>query len=155
MSKQLNWRVFQDDLEWSKLKLALIKENFAYREFFEQFKEYELQSERGVWPGFEFSNFGLVGLRYFVGHPQYRAIRDLCDPLKDISAFPEELIESVLPRLFYQNAVKQLVVKSHPVKVEFEGYSSQPIENISRKGLNPYERIYKIDLRKKKSQIFL
>ena len=153
MSKQLNQQVFQEDLKWAKLKLALIKENFAYREFFKQFKEYELQSEPGVWPGLGFNNFGLVGLRYFVGHPQYFEIRDLCDPLKDINAFPEKLIKSVLPRLFYQNAVNSLEVKGQPAEVNFEGYRSQPIENIARKGLNLYERIYKIDLRKKKSQI--
>jgi hypothetical protein len=149
-----NQWVFQEDLAWAKLKLALIKKNFAYRKFFKKFREYELQLEQhGVWPGLEFNDFGLVGLRYFVGHPQYPEIRDLCDPLEDINTFPKKLVESVLPRLFYQNAVSSLEVQGQPIKVALEGYRSEPIENIARKGLAPYERVFKIDLRKKKNQI--
>lgn len=145
--------VFEEDLKWAKLKLALIKENFAYRKFFKEFLIWERQTEPRFGPVPNFNDYGLVGFNPFPGYPEYPIFRNLCDPIKDINGFPEKVIESILPRLFYQNAVSCVQVKNQPTSIVFEGHCLTPIENVLAEGLNPYERIYKIDLRKKKSQI--
>lgn len=143
---------FRENLEQAKLKLACMKENFEYREWFEGFLEWYARTPAGdkVWPGGEFQRFGLVGLRFLIGHPQWREILDIINPHKNVSTCSSAVVASILPQLFYAHAVEIIEVGkiSH-----FEGGTTRPIRAINDKGLKPGERLYKVDLTKKKTQI--
>lgn len=144
----------RENLEQSKLKLARLKENFEYQIFFNDFFECDNKHRKagdGVWPGLGFDRFGLVGLRFCMHNPFYKydEIIDLVNPQKDISACSNNLVAAILPRLFYDPAVKLIEVG----EIRHCEGGSQPIRTINERGLKPWERIYKVDLRKKKKQI--
>ena len=143
---------FRENLETAKLKLALLKENFEYREWFDGFLEWHARTpaDDKVWPGGEFARFGLVGLRFLIGAPQWRTTLDIINPHKGINTCSSAVVKNILPRLFYAHAVERIVVgKDCPP----EGAVTRPIRAITDKGLKPGERLYKVDLTKKKTQI--
>jgi hypothetical protein len=147
--KNPEW-IFEEDLKWSKLKLARTKENFEYRKFFENFKKCEDQLlSDGLWPGREFVAFGLWALRNFVAHPQYEKIIDMLDPSKDLKSIPKQLIESVLPRLFFSFSVEAIGFENQP---SIEAPFTRTLKSLDS-DLKPWERTLKLDLRKKTSQI--
>lgn len=145
---------FRENLEQSKLRLALLKRNFEYQKFFSAFLDCYKEHRKvhdGVWPGKDFAKFGLVCLRFFVGHPQYREIIDLVNPQKDISACSNNLVADVLPRLFYDHAVELIEVGK--ISHLEEGGTLSRIWVVNERGLKPWERLYKVNLSKKKTQI--
>ena len=166
----------------AKLRLALLKENFEYRDFFSGFLEWYKNRSKGEplpvlgfdnfelmrlrrWPVLGFNKFGLTGLRRFISHPLYHydKIIELINPQIEIYTSPDALIERILPRLFDDHAVEIIMVQDaeHLLDVadglQVSGLAvaahGRPISHIERKGLNPWERLYKVDLTKKKSQI--
>jgi hypothetical protein len=142
----------------AELRLALLKENFEYQDFFVKFLKWEKEAPAGHWPGLGFNDFGLFGLRFLRGLPpslsSYEKALDLINPQKEIF-FPEEFIAKMLPKLFFDPAIEMIEIKgSNPSNFE-ESRVIKPIEAIERLGLKPWERIYKVDLRKKKTQIMI
>ena len=137
---------FRENIEQAKLKLALLKENFEYREWFDHFLEWQAGEgwKKEAWPGYMFKRFGLVGLRFFLGHPNRKDVMDLINPRKDMIESPH------LTRLFYDHAVTLIEVGNED---HHEGGWGQPIRVVNERGLKPGERLFKIDLKKKKSQI--
>lgn len=140
-------------IEEAKLRLALLKENFEYQGYFTQFLEWDKKSLKGVWPGLGFNKFGLIGLRYYIHHPLYKydKIMDLINPQKDSNMFPEKY-KNLLPKLFYDPAVSLIEIGETKIDSVAEGVF-MPVRVVFKKGLKPYERLYKVDLSKKKVQI--
>ena len=144
------WRTLyaapRDNVEQSKLKIALLKENFEYREWFDHFLEWQAGEgwKKEAWPGYMFKRFGLVGLRFFIGSPNWKAVLDLINPGNDTIESPH------LTRIFYDHAVTSIEVGNES---NHEGGWRQPIWVVNEKGLRPGERLFKIDLKKKKTQI--
>ena len=91
-----------------------------------------------------FERFGLVWLRRYIGHPNWKEILDLINPHKDVTESP------FLTRLFYSHAVTNIEAGN---KIVHEWGIQQPIKVINAMGLKPGERLFKVDLTKKKSQI--
>jgi len=131
---------FRDNTEKAKLKLALLKENFEYREWFDHFLEWQAGEgwKKEAWPGYMFKRFGLVGLRFFIGSPNWKNVLDLIDPRNDRTESPH------LTRLFYDPAVT-LIEAGNELNPE-EGWQ-QPIWVVNERGLKPGERLFKIDLK--------
>lgn len=147
---------FRENLKQSELKLALLKRNPEYQKFFSAFLDsYKKHREAhdGVWPGKDFAKFGLVGLRFLINHPAYRhdEIIDLVNPQKDINTASKKLVTDILPRLFYDHAVELIEVGK--IRHFEEGGHLRPIWIVNERGLKPWERIYKVDLSKKRTQI--
>lgn len=140
-----------EKIEEAKLRIALLKENFEYQNFFIQFLEADKNSIKGVWPGLGFNKFGLTGLRFYIAHPfyQYDLLMDLINPQKDQNALPLRYI-NLIPKLFHEPSVKLIEVGKRSY---FEGGTSTPIWIINERGLNPWERLYQVDLTKNKSLI--
>lgn len=146
---------FSENFETSKLKLALLKENFEYRDFFIEFLKSDKKHREdndGIWPVKDFKRFGLVGLRFFMGDStwKYDEMIDLINPQKDVRTLSDKSIANILPQLFYDHAIEQIEIGklSH-----IEGGYHRSIGIVNQEGLKPWERLYKVDLRKKKTQI--
>ena len=171
-------------VEEAKLRLALLKENFEYRDFFSQFLDWDKRrKDTGVWPGLGFDKFGLTGLRRLIHHPSYSydKIIELINPQVETCTTPDALTKRILPRLFYEHAVEVIEMMGTEF-LEIEHGRIRPISAILHVGrkpdsqklsalfeagfkpfwekmykiksrLKPWERIYKVDLTKKKSQI--
>ena len=136
----------RENIEQAKLKLALLKENFEYREWFDHFLEWQAGEgwKKEAWPAHMFNRFGLVRLRFYIGHPKWEDVLDLINPRKEITDSPH------LTRLFYDHAVTAIWVGNDPNR---EGGWNQPIRVVNEWGLKSGERLFKVDLTKKKSQI--
>lgn len=149
----------KEKVEQLKLRLTLLKENFEYQDFFHQFIEWEKNKFPGVWPGSRFNEFGLFGLRFLKGLPPslslYEKALDLINPQNELNSFPEDLINKILPRAFHDPAISFIELKGSDPKIiiHFNGSRTIPIDAIIRIGLKPWEKIFKVDLSKKKSQI--
>lgn len=142
---------FKESLDNAKLKLALIKENFDYQEFFKSFLDAYQNRERGVWPVMGFYRFGLAGIRRFIAHPQkgiFEEIVNLVNPDNDMNTVSDKTISEILPRLFYAHAVELIDTGETPPQ---EAGVMRPVKALNK--VEPFERIYKIDLRKKPAQI--
>ncbi len=141
-----------EPVEEAKIRLAVLKENFEYQDFYDQFMQWIKETPEGVWPGLGFNRFGLFGLRYLIVSPAYKReqIYELISPWSEIESLPEKMLKNILPRLFYEPAVilMELGNENHLV----EGKSS-PIWIINERGLKSWERLYKVDLTRKKSLI--
>lgn len=169
------------DLEEAKIKLALLKENFEYQGFFTGFSEWypryeaagDWENEHGrkgevdlpdhiterdfVFPRGQFEYFGLVGIRYFLGRRDIQKIFDVIDPDKPADSFPEKFMTSILSWLFYEPAVSLV---TDGIKQDREGFafskqiirSERPLRSIKGR-LKSWNRIYCVDLTKKKKQI--
>ena len=142
---ELNHDIFQFDADLARLKLALLKENFEYREFFRNFADdpYRLPFPAGV-----FKKFGMPGMRFCCTSPNYKGILNLIDPFKETSLDPRRE-KSLLSRLFYSHGVKQIEFDDQPV----EGIASITKFGIERRGIKPHERALLVDLSKKKKQL--
>jgi len=141
-----------EDLLWAKLRLALLKENVEYQEFFKKFRKHD-KNKYAPWPAGAFDNFGLRGFRFFHGYPKYKEIRKIVDPSQDILDLKSSWVDVILPYLFYSPAVVNVEMKDQPLSVAYEGRGSMHVSTIEREGSKPFERFLKIDLRKKKKQI--
>lgn len=142
--------------EEAKIRLAFLKENFEYQKYFSQFLESDKQSPKSGWPGLGFNKFGLTGLRYCIHHPafKYEDIIDLVSPQNNVDALSDKLVTAILPRLFYEPAVERIEVGKVSVSGELpDGGCSRPIQRINERGLKPWERLYKVDLTRGKTQI--
>ena len=137
------YAAFRISMEQAKLKLALLKENFEYREWFAQWRAGKSRKEEGF-PGNMFKRFGLVGLRFYIGHPNWQNVLDLIDPQKDITESP------FLPLLFYDHAVNLVEVEN---EADRDGGMRETMWAIKHRGLKPGQRLFKVDLTQKKSQI--
>jgi len=126
----VNYEIFKFDFGVARLKLALLKENFEYRIFYEKFIKSIYDKS---FPAKGFEKFGLPGVRFTVGAPYYNDVLDLLNPLKEI---------------FYSHAVMQLEVNS---ELPFEGMAGRTLHTLKK--IKPYERFFSVDLRKKKKQI--
>jgi len=102
-----------EKIEDAKMRFEVLKDNFEYQNYFSQFLEWDKNSPKGVWPGLGFNKFGLLGLRYLLPSPAYKQedLYELISPWSEIEPFPEKILKSILPRLFYDPAVKMIEVK--------------------------------------------
>ena len=145
-----------EKIEEAKLRLALLKENFEYQDFFRRFLEMDKKRNKSnsAWPGLDFNKFGLKSLRHYISHPFYKydKIIDLINPQKNSKIIPGEFADRILSRLFHDPAIVLVEVKGTEHR-GLETFSSMPIAAINRTGLKPWERIYKVNLTKKKSLI--
>ncbi|HPA14889.1 MAG TPA: hypothetical protein PKV75_06415 [Desulfobacterales bacterium] len=144
----------RDELENSKLRLEILKENYEYQDFFKKFLAwYEQDREKDVWPVLGFKIFGLGRLRYYIGHPYFKIsdIIDLLNPEKNTDEFFIKPVCDVLPKLFYDNAVSLVECdKKSITEVPIPG-SLGPLRTIEE--LNSSQRLYIIDFSKKRKQI--
>jgi hypothetical protein len=152
MAKEPQW-IFKDDIEHATLRLELLKQNFEYRKFFEEFEAWVKQEEPRFGTVPDFKKFGIRDFVPFPGYAKYSETKDICDPKKDIRDLPQDIVADIIPRLFYQNAVSCIQMKGQPVTTVFEGYRLELLQNVVAEGSAPFERVYKVDLRKRKSQI--
>lgn len=144
----------KEDLLWARLKLAILKENFEYQEFFKEFKK----RDKNNFPGEMFAKFGITGYAYFVTDPRYNDCIKLLDPTQEITGLKPEWVDHKLPLLFYSPAVVNIEVDGQPFlsgcfERIFKGGASMPLPSMMRKGMKPFERLFKVDLRKKKNQL--
>lgn len=144
-----------EKIEETKIRLAVLKENFEYQDFFDQFMKWIKEADKGVWPGLGFNKYGLFGLRYLIVSPAYKRdqVYDLINPRTEIESFPEKMLRSILPRLFYEPAVKLIEVKGKENYDLSELGTGIPMWVIDKKGLKSSERIYIVDLSRKKKEI--
>jgi len=149
-------KIIPTDIETAKLRLALLKENFEYREFFTVFRKfYERSKDRGnfeyifdlIWE-YRFYRFGIQRLQYFKAHPDYdiQDVISLLDPQRDVSG---QEADDILSKLFYEPAVEGVGTDEQIDPIVGATYTG--FEKTQR--LMPYERLYLVDLRKPKSQI--
>ncbi|MDD5772371.1 MAG: hypothetical protein PHX78_02780 [bacterium] len=157
---KIDAKLNKDCLEDSKIKLMILKENPEYNKFFTNFLEWDKKSrgKKGrVWPRGSFNFFGLAGIRFFLPHHifyKYDEIIDLINPKKDISTVSEKLIAAVLPRLFYDHSVELIEFDELKTSKRHIFHEANWIRTMySGDQLEPWERIYKIDLRKGKTHI--
>ena len=142
----VNYEIFKFDLDTARLRLALLKENFKYRAFYEKFIE-SIDDPNFSFPAYHFENFGLPGVRFMFVGPNHNDTLKLLNPL-DSTNIDKKKEEHLLQRIFYSHAVVQLEVNPDEA---FEGMSTRTLHSIKK--IKPYERFYSIDLRKKKKQI--
>lgn len=143
---EIKREVFQFDADLARLKLALLKENFEYRAFYEKFIQ-SIDDLNFSIPAYDFEKFGLPGVVFIFGAPWQDDVLDLLDPYREVD-FDSKKEDSLLSKIFYYHAVWQVELNT-----PFEGLASRTFEYIERKGLKPYERLFVVDLRKKKKQI--
>lgn len=94
-------------MENTLLRIAILKENFDFRNYFPKFKSRELSRTLTTWQVEDWSfekieSWGLVGLKNFVGMPFYAELLDALDP--EISALPDPQISKFFPLLFARSA---------------------------------------------------
>lgn len=143
----INHEIFKFDLDTARLKLALLKENFKYRTFFEKFIK-SIYDTNLSFPAYHFEKFGLPGVRFAVGLPYYNEVLDLLDPYKEVK-LDSKKEDNILSKVFYYPAVMQ--VEFHAPYIE--GIASRTFKSIEQKKTKPHERIFIADLRKKKKQL--
>ncbi len=152
----INHDIFQFDPDAARLKLALLKENFEYRAFYEKliksidglnfsFPDYH-DSNFSI-PAYHFEKFGLPGAIFTWGGSLHEDVLDILDPFREVS-FDSKKEDDILSKIFYWPAVMQTGPNAR-----FEGIASWSFESIKRNGLKSYERLCVVDLRKKKKQI--
>jgi hypothetical protein len=154
----INYEIFKFDPDTARLKLALLKENFEYRAFFEKFiHSWALLDDLNgsfplfpvpLFPAYHFEKFGLPGVRFLVGAPYWNDVLDLLNPCKEVN-FDSKKEKKILSRVFYFHSIFQIEFDGR----EIEGLASIPLEAIERKKRKPSERMFIADLSKKKKQL--
>lgn len=147
MLDSINYEIFKFDLDTARLKLALLKENFEYRTFFEKFIQ-SIDDTNFSFPAYYFEKFGLPGVRFTVGAPCYNDVIELLDPYKEVK-LDSKREDNILSKIFYFPSVMQVEFNTPYIK----GIASRTFESIERKKTKPHERIFIADLRKKKKQL--
>jgi hypothetical protein len=147
MLDSINYEIFKLDLDTARLKLALLKENFEYRTFYEKFIK-SIDDTNFSFPAYYFEKFGLPGVRFTVGAPCYNDVLELLDPYKEVK-LDSKKEDNILSKIFYFPSVMQVEFNAPYIK----GMASMPLEAIERKKTKPHERIFIADLRKKKKQL--
>lgn len=166
-------RSFRDEEEDALLRLALLKERADYRGWFTVALRKTVEAayarigeENAKGPGYIPDEETINALAAFKGELRHRfgirgltippsltptAWLDVLDPAVNVEEIPAKIRRAILPRLFYTPGVWEVVPKSvhlpcsnkHPA----EGWETTSPE------CAPYERFWKIDLRKKRSQL--
>ncbi len=127
--------------EDAKLRLALLRENFEFRDFFRQYIEAEKDND--LWPGHDFMKHGL-NLFFFAPYPERETILDAVNPFIEN---PPEIKDEYVSILMGAPAVDIVhTQKNEPP----DGLSFRQVKNIPKK---PWNRLVTVDLRKSKSQI--
>jgi hypothetical protein len=147
MLDSINYEIFKFDLDTARLNLALLKENFEYRTFFEKFIK-SIDDTSFSFPAYYFEKFGLPGVRFTVGAPCYNDVLELLDPYKKVK-LDSKREDNILSKIFYFPSVMQVEFNTSYIK----GIASRTFESIERKKTKPHERIFIADLRKKKKQL--
>lgn len=142
----INHEIFKFDADTARLRLALLKENFEYRAFYEKFIQSIDELNFSI-PAYDFEKFGLPGVVFTFGAPWQDDVLALLDPYREVD-FDSKKEDNLLSKIFYFPAVMQAGPNAR-----FEGIASRSFESIKRNGLKPYERLFVVDLRKKKKQI--
>jgi hypothetical protein len=166
-------RTFQDDEEDALLRLAILKERADYRKFFTPELRKAVESARAKiekgnakGPGYipdERTSDTLADFRGELlhrfgirdalptrhNHPPLGQALDLLDPRTDAGEIPEAVRRSALTRLFYTPGVREVIPASVPAR---RGRGEAPWRT-SSPDCAPYERLWKIDLRKKPAQL--
>lgn len=133
------------DIEDARLRLALLKENFEYRAFFREFKEWVGKNpDSRVWPGLGFTR--IFHLTLYPGSPLYKDILKAVDPFEE---HPPN-IDHYLPNLFHDPGVTRIDPGSFSI---VEGSHHRALWHFLKEGPKPWERLYAVDLRKPKAQI--
>jgi hypothetical protein len=170
---------YPKDLEIAALNLTILKENFEYLTFFEKFKEMNSESfilevrldsdesfddclER-IWSlakkGLPFlkdllSPFGInasiLEVLLALGMP-FSEVLSLFDPKKDLTDVSSQHLLEHLPNLFYSPGMFQIVFEKDTAE-HFNIIEYKSPQTILPK-LRPYERLIKVDLRKKKKDL--
>jgi hypothetical protein len=142
---------YEKALDEAKLRLALLKENFSYRAFFKKFKNSpELMMD-------QLNSYGIdSGILKSFALPNKVTISEivqLLDPNEELQNKQSPfLIDHVLPQLFFQHAIQQIIFSgAEGMKMEYD-HSLQLGRNRDIV-LLPSERLLKIDLSKKREQI--
>lgn len=171
-------KTLPDKVKDAKLRLALLKENFEYRRFFEEHQD-NISTIRSLSPRLNeltpdkdgdrywevssqllsaqmplFRCFESFGINTYALRSPYRSFienLDLLDPRKDLDEIPERILMALLQNLFHRPAIEQITLGNDDPE---DGRVIKPFEALQRRGgLKPYERLLKIDLRLKKSQL--
>lgn len=137
------------EVDSSKLKLEFLKENHEYQQKFEELRDYPFSKKIPIFFDFIVNKFGLN--KKFLQKAQsfkfsFTEIDALLEPIKEPNkAFSRKLI-NMLPILFTQDGIEELFKIRKLAR--WEEY-----KNRDWNYLNPSERILKIDLRKRKSEL--
>jgi len=166
------FRVFQGDEDDALLRLAILKERADYRAYFAEnigkVKAAHSRRKKGRVkahpPDEETENtirvfydgmlrrFGILPSSY-AGRP-IEEWASFFDPLTDAREAPEAVRREILPWLFYWPGVREVVSLTPPESVvtviKGKGECPRIAEDAE---CEPYERLYKIDLRKKPAQL--
>lgn len=173
------YRIFsnlKDDLDSAKLRLSFLKENFQYQDDYRELYK-AFQGANDSKPGsrkqhpriknlyfgsksfLEFSTFLLAfSNRFEINHPirfvlnrtlSYLDLLNLLDPNKDFGVLNDDILKKVLPRMFYKHGV----IPVEPIDRGYHFPKYIGSENFEALQLKPYERLLKVNLRKKKRDL--
>jgi hypothetical protein len=173
--KTLNkaFAAFLGDEDDTLLRLAILKERADYRKYFTVERRKAVESayskiEKGnaKGPGYipdektsdTLADFqGELRFRFGIrdslptrhNHPPLGQALDLLDPRADAREIPEAVRRSVLPHLFYTPGIREVI----PASVQARRGRGEAPWRTTSPDCEPYERLWKIDLRKKPSQL--
>ncbi len=147
----INHEIFNFDIETARLKLALLKENFEYRKFYEKFiKSIEnlgSYDSNFIFPRNIFENFGLIGARHVFGGPSHYELLKILNPFDDFE-IEKNREKYLLQTIFYECAVMQIELN---IDAPVNGLSGRAMPTLKK--AKTYEQFFSVDLRKKKKQI--
>jgi hypothetical protein len=147
------YRTFTGDEDEALLRLAKLKERADYRAYFaENIGKVKTAHSRRRFHEEMRLRFGILPSSY-AGRP-FKEWASFFDPLTDAKAAPETVRREILPWLFYWPGVREVVSLTPPKEtvrvLKGKGECPRIVESAE---CEPYERLYKIDLRKKPAQL--
>ncbi len=172
-------RKFRDEDDDALLQLTILKERSDYRAYFAENRgkaeaAYSRILKENTNPGPGSSNYDWdaveehfnfladfrgtlrhrFGIRDFAIRPRtsHEAFLALLDPKIDAEAIPEKVRRSYLPRLFYSPGIQQVLPRTLEEQKTKKITRDMPYATSST-DCAPYERLLKIDLRKKPAQL--
>jgi len=147
------FKAFQDKEEDALLKLECLKEREDYRAYYaENIGKVKAADSRRRFHEEMLRRFGILPSSY-AGRP-FEEWASFFDPLTDARKAPAEVRRYILPYLFYWPGVREVVSLTPPdsavTVIKGKGECPRIVESAE---CEPYERLYKVDLRKKPAQL--
>ncbi len=155
-----------DDFEENKLRLALLKENFGYKDFFDEIRD-RLPAESAR-RRLRDTLKNRYGVRVSLLAEHYDDALLLLDPRHDIDDTPLTVQKRLLPALFNEPAVRLVPVNAEQAKeyaalafpVDADKYDRLAADGVWQvyavfcpSRIQPHERLLKVDLSKKRADV--
>lgn len=155
-----------DDFEENKLRLALLKENFGYKDFFDEIRD-RLPAESAR-RRLRDTLKNRYGVRVSLLSEHYDDTILLLDPRHDIDDTPLTVQKRLLPALFNEPAVRLVPVNAEQAKeyaalafpVDADKYDRLAADGFWQmyavfcpSRMQPHERLIKVDLSKKRADV--